>query len=104
MNGEQGQLATSTSSLTLASNASSVHEIDYTLESSEPPMIDDTYMEDADTPDDTGIQDIPRTSPTSYLGNPDLFVPNLDFFLSIQDKGKPNLDDATNRPYKRKPK
>ena len=48
MNEPEGerQLTTSTSSLTLASNTSSVNDIDYTLETSDSPAIDDTVMED----------------------------------------------------------
>ena len=84
MNEPEGerQLTTSTSSLTLASNTSSVNDIDYTLETSDSPAIDDTVMEDVN------VESTPATNPTSYLGNAALYVDNKEFFIATQDQGK----------------
>lgn len=43
-------------------------------------------------------------SPSTYLMNPDLFLPNKEFFALFQDPGVPNIDPRTKAAYVRKPK
>ena len=52
----------------------------------------------------TAVPNPPATSPSSYLGNTNLFMDNKDFFMLLQDRGELNIDKVTNRPFLRKPR
>ena len=123
MNQINNQLPTSTSSVTLNSFDSSLGDVNTSFETS--PNVDTTPNVDMtpnvdttpnfDTPTESSfiidstidVSDLPtppRTSSTSYLGNPLLYIDTKEFFLGIQDKGQANIDPRTNQLFVRKPK
>ena len=57
-------------------------------------IVNDYSLTDVDT-----STSIPATSPTSYLGNQNLFCCNKQFFFSIQDRGESNIDRKTGLNY-----
>ena len=121
MNQINNELPTSTSSVTLNSFDSSLGDVNTSFESTTTinttPNVDTTPDVDMtpnvdttpnfDTPTESSIiidssidvselPSPPRTSPTSYLGNPLLYIDSKEFFLGIQDKAMKYLSCVTN--------
>ena len=94
LNMEAVNLTNNDSSLSLTSIAGSVAV--QTVDSELTPMEESESISQTSASPDTPV------TPSSYLGNTALFIPNKEFFEYVQDRGFANVDPKTERPYKRK--